>query len=244
MKIEGFGVELSSTEWAEMLEVSVGTIHYWVEKEGKTIQDIYAMLGRKPKLPKERKPRESAKMVETKERMAILLEMSGVADRNEAIKALTISRVGNNGHHRVDYNGQLVGVYAYRSGALSLSGGQGIPLGTLEWEDAKVVIGSDGLWHVHPDTHRLLVQQAIRPAEDEAELTSVYSNAKQAEEMQRAPRQTHEGFGKSLTATQWERVLGVSHATLWRALQRGESIEDFAERHGIKISSYPKIQDS
>lgn len=243
MKIEGFGVELSSTEWAELLGVSVGTIHYWVEKEGKTIQDIYTMLGRRPKLPKERKPRESAQMVKTKERMAILLEMSGVADRNEAIKDLTISRVGNNGRHRVDYKGQLIGVYAYRTGALSLSGGQGVPLGTLEWEDAKVVIGSDGLWHVHPDTHGLLVRQAIRPAEEEAELTSVYQNAKQVEEMRSTSQRTYEGFGKSLTATQWERVLGVSHATLWRALQRGENIEAFAERRGIKISSSPKIQD-
>jgi hypothetical protein len=226
-----------------MLGVSAGTIQYWVVKEEKTIPEIYAMLGRKPKLPKERKPRESAQMLWTKERMAILLEMSGIANRNDAVKDLVIKRVGNHGHHRVDYNGQLIGVYAYRIGSLSLSGGQGIPLGKLEWEDAKLVRGSDGLWHVHPDTHRIMIQQAVRPIEDEDDLLGVYSNAKQAEEMRSTPRQTYEGFGKKLTAAQWERLLGVSHTTLWAALQRGESIEDFAERRGIKVARTPKIEE-
>lgn len=239
MKLKGFGAELSTTEWAELLGVSVGTIHYWVEREGKTIPDIYAMLGRKPKppkVPKERKPRESAQMLQTKERMAILLEMSGVADRNEAITGITIKRIGNNGHHRVDYKGKMLGVYAYRTGALNLSGGQGIPLGVLEWEDAKVLLGSDGLWYPHPDTHSLLIRQAIRPIEDETELAEVYSIAEQTEELRGSSRQTYEGFGKRLTVAQWSNVLGCEYLPIWRALQRGESIEGFAERRGIKIT--------
>jgi transposase len=241
MKLEGFGVELSSTEWAEMLGVSVGTIHYWVEKEGKTIQDIYAMLGRKYNPPKTRKPRESAKMVETKERMAILLEVSGVSEREEALKALTIERIGTHSYHGVHYQGALVGVYDYRKGTFQLCTGQGIPLWKLEWEDAKVVIGSDGLWHVHPDTHRLLVQQAIKPDKNADRMVETYSEVLQAEKERTEAQKTYEGFGKRLNCKQWSNMLGVAHSTLWRALQRGESIEDFAERHEIKVSRSPKI---
>lgn len=249
MKIKGlFGESHSVSEWADRLGVKPECVDLLLQA-GKSIADIHRLLKKPYTPPKTRKPRESKKMVETKERMAILLEMSGVADRNEAIKDIVVERVGTHSYHRVAYQENLIGMYDYRKGSFQLCTGQGIPLWDLDWENVKIVQSSDGRWFVHPDTHKLLVQQAIKPDEGEAEdeedadLIGVYKANQQAAEMRENSRQTHEGFGKRLNCKQWSNLLGVDYLSLWRALQRGESIEDFAERHGIKISRAPIIQD-
>lgn len=234
MKIKGlYGENLSIYEWAERLGVTVDLLYLCLEA-GKSIAEIHVLLGKPYTPPKTRKPRESAQMIRTKERMAILLEMSEITDRVTAIDDITVERVGTHSLHGVYYNGSMLGVYNYKDGSLRLSGGQGIPLWSLEWEDAKVIQGPDGRWHPHPDTRRRILLKAIR-AENEADnIAGVFDTNERAKETRENTRQTYEGFGKRYTCAEWERVLGVSHTTLWRALQRGESIEDFAKRKGIK----------
>lgn len=236
MKIKGlYGEELTVTAWAERLGVDAELI-YLCLRDGKNIADIHALLGQPYNPPKTRKSREGARMAATRERMAILLEMSEIAEREEAARDLAISRVGNNGHHRVAYKCSLLGVYNYKTGGLQLSGGSGIPLFDLEWEDVKVIQDARGLWHPHPDTQRICIDRALKKHHNRiGDVTAYHESLKKAEELRKDNRKRYEGFGKQYTCAQWERVLGVSHSTLWRALSRGESVEEFAERQGIHI---------
>lgn len=186
MKIKGlYGEEFSASEWAERLEVEVDLIFLCLQA-GKSIADIHVLLKKPYEPPKTRKPRESAQMLQTKERMAILLEVSGVADRSEAMGALTVQRLGNNGWHRVLFEGLVLGNYNYRNGSLRLSGGQGLPLWSLEQENAKVTQDADGLWQPHPDTQKHIVQQAIKTKDIDDELREIFAIHKRAEEARKA----------------------------------------------------------
>ena len=177
MKIKGsYGEELTASEWAERLGVEPDLILLCVQA-GRSVAEIHALLKQPYKPPKTRKPREGAQMLRTKERMAILLEVSGIADRNEAANDLTVQRVGTHSWHAVHYQGSRLGVYDYKAEALRLSGGQTLPLGLLAWKDAKVLHGADGLWRSHPDTHLLLVQRAINDEDIDSELAEVYNRA-------------------------------------------------------------------
>lgn len=241
MKLKGIhGEWRSSSEWAKLLGVETELILICANA-GKSIGDICALLKKVPPEPEEkkRKPRESAVMVKTKERMAILLEMSDIADREDAIKAIEVKRVDTHTSHGVYYEGLLLGVYNYRNGDLKLSGGQGVNLWKLEWEDAKVVQSPTGKWHLHPDT-RGLVASTFKP--DNGPEVDQLGAAIFKNELGKtgATPKTYSGFGKDLTCAQWARLLDVPISSLWRALQCGETVEEFATRRGIKVNRTPK----
>lgn len=247
MLIKGYGTELPSSEWAEMLKMPAHEVMWYVEQKGLTIEDLFKLRGIKPKEPKKRKPRESAQMVVTKERFGLLLEVSGYIGENET-EGILVQRVGTNTSHLVSYQGSIIGVYNYKTGGLRLSGGESFPLRKLDWEEAKIVQGANGQWHLHPDTKALIIKEAIVPFtektqttpqpftdEMQKELDALYQSAREAEELKRIKRQTYEGFGKKYIAATWARILGVSADTLAYHLNKGRTVEDFAELKGIKI---------
>lgn len=242
MKIKGlYGEERTATEWAKLLGVEAELILLCVNA-GKTIGEIYGLLNKPYPKPaeKKRKPRESAAMIQTKERMAILLEMSGIAEREDAIKEITVSRVGTHSDHAVTYEGQPLGVYDYKRGGLKLSGGQGVNLWRWDWEDVKVELRASGKWYLHPDTQRLLAA-GFKPdnsAEADQFSAAIFQEAS-AEEQKNRP-DTYPGFGKDLTCAEWARHLDVPLNSLWYALHRGETVEEFAARRGIKVNRTPE----
>lgn len=239
MKIKGYGVELSTREWADRLGLNAFDVVYYVEHKGLTIEELFALRGAKYEPPRPRKPREGKKMLETKERMGLLLEMSGFIDRNDT-EGIDVRWLESGRRHSVHFNGQHLGDYNYKTGVLRLSDGQGIPLWELDWEEAKVVQDEDGIFHPHPDTHIAVVDIALKTkAPSDTELADFFAIQAQAETVRetarQTARQTYEGFGKRLTAAQWSRVLGVPKNTLGRHLNRGETIESIAEKRGIKL---------
>lgn len=230
--IAGFGVEHTATEWANLLDMKLSLFLYCTKTEGMTVEKLYELRGFKYQPPKQRKPRESQAMLKTKERMRILLIISGYGD-NDTLDSIEVKRVGNNGLHAVSCMGKPLGAYKYRSGRLTLSGGQGIPLWDMEWEDARICQNSAGLWEPHPETKTLLVKRKLsKPAEiNQSEYDYLIQKHTPAEG---GGRQTYEGFGKRLTAAAWARVLQVPRNTLGRHLKRGETIEEFAASRGIR----------
>lgn len=235
MKIKGYGVELSTSEWAERLGLNASDVSYYVDQKGLTIEELFTLRGSKYKPPRPRKPREGKKMLETKERIGILLEVSGFIDRNDT-EGIDVRWVSPGTWHSVHFNGQPLGAYNYKTGVLRLSGGQSIPLWELDWEEAKVVQDEEGLFHPHPNTHIVLVNKALNAeTPSDTELTEFFTIQAQSEELRETGRQTYEGFGKRLTAAQWSRTLGVPKNTLGRHLNRGETIESIAQKRGIKL---------
>lgn len=232
MKIKAYDVELTTREWADRLGLEPQELMHYIHK-GLTVEELFTLRGPKYKPPKPRKPRESKQMVATKERMAILLEMSGIADRNDT-EGLEVERLGTGTNHAVHYKGELVGVYNYKTGRLRLSDGQGIPLGDMEWEDAKIVRNDDGKWSPHSDTHRILLNRAVKTDTiNEDDAAAVYNLHKQAEETRKSKHQTYEGFGKRYTCKAWAHILGIPYQSMWWYLNKGYSIEEVAERRGI-----------
>lgn len=226
--LTGFGVERTVKEWAEDLDMKTSLLLYLVKQEGMTVEEVYEFRGFKYTPPKKRKRRISEAMQRTLDRMRTLLEMSGYSE--EATDTLEVKRVGNNGHHAIFCEGELLGVYAYRTGGLKLSGGQGIPLMDMEWEDAKVCKNEKGLWDPHPDTHALMVKRAIR---QDTKIT-VEEHERTIVENEGRAHIMYEGFGKQYTCTTWASVLRIPKTTLWRKLKKGYTIEDIAKERGIE----------
>lgn len=234
MIIEAFGVKCSSCEWAEFLKMDRSELLYYVCEKGLTIEDLYKIKGRKYNGPKPRKPRVSAKMKETQERMGILLEVSGYIDRND-LDDIVIKKIGTHTLHGIEFRGQDFGVYDYRNGGLRLNSGQGLPLWKLDWEDAKVQLNEEGLWDIHRDTKEILFSRIVKPFDEEAEklMQQLHTVTKGENETKGL---TYEGFGKKLTCSQWASNLHIPKTTLWENLQKGKSIEDIAAERGIKYS--------
>jgi hypothetical protein len=234
MKIQGYGVQLLSSEWADLLGIECGELLYYVEKKGLTIEELYKLRGRTFKASKtKRKPRVSEQMKNTQSRIGLLLEASGYIERN-SLEDIEVRRVGTHSDHAVSFRGALLGVYNYKTGGLCLSSGEGLPLWDFDWEDAKVWQRPDGMWEVHADTKRLLLEKNIRTMEeDDPILRGLYETTK----LKHGPEaETYEGFGRRMTCAKWARFLRVSQSTLWRHLQKGKTIEDFAAEKGIKIN--------
>lgn len=241
MKIKGlYGEERTATEWAKLLRVETELILLCVSA-GKTIGEIYGLLNKPYPKPaeKKRKPRESAAMIQTKERMAILLEVSGIAERNNAMKEIEVRRVGTHTTHAVAYEGRPLGVYNYKTGGLQLNGGQGVNLWDLEWEDVKVELRASGKWYLHPDTQGLLAAGFEPDNSPEADQFNAAIFQDKMSKKAKAEEKTYPGFGKDLTCAKWARLLGVPGNSLWYALHRGETVEEFAARRGIKVSRTP-----
>lgn len=55
-----------------------------------------------------------------------------------------------------------------------------------------------------------------------------------ASERSLARLRTYPGFGEEHTNAEWARRLGVPRNTLWRNLEKGLTVEQIAERRGIK----------
>lgn len=49
--------------------------------------------------------------------------------------------------------------------------------------------------------------------------------------------EVYEGFGEHHTNAEWARRLGLSRQAMWRGLQKGLTVEQVAEKRGIK---YPQ----
>lgn len=227
--VEGFGTERTAAEWAGLLDMRLSLFLYCTKTEGMTVERLYEFRGLKYKPPKKRKPRESEAMLRTKERMRILLTMSGYSD-DKTLDSIEVRRVGNNGTHAISCMGELLGLYAYRSGRLKLSGGQGLPLFELEWEDARIRQNKDGLWEPHPDTSALLIRRALPTTGEISQSEYDFIIA----EHTKAGRVTYDGFGKRYTCATWASILRVPKSTLWRHLKRGQTIEEFAAERGIR----------
>lgn len=235
MKIKGYGVELFATEWANLLGMQTTDFLYYVDNKGLTIEELFDLRGPKYKPPRPRKPRESKQMTATRDRINYLLKVSQIAEGIEVLKAEAGTTL-----HILKYQGEPFGEYNYKTGALRLSGGEWIPLQKLRREDAKVERGEDGLWYAHRDTRVILIVQDVRAKQKMKEEVQAFYQAEEKaaalrREQEELSRKTYEGFGKSFTCTVWARVLGVSKNTLWYSLQRGETIEEFAQRRGIKL---------
>lgn len=161
-RIKAFGAELSLCEWAEQIQMTAVDVAYYLEVKGLTIEDLFRIKGRKPKIKgAERKPRVSAEMVRTRERIGVLLENSGYIGPNE-LESIEVRRSGTHTHHAITFRGKPLGIYNYKTGGLVLSGGEGFPLWALEWEEAKIQIEQDGRWCIHPDTKKILFASHIK----------------------------------------------------------------------------------
>lgn len=227
--LPGYGAQHTAAEWAKLLDMKTSLFLYLTKTEGMTVEQVYEFRRMKYQPPKQRKPRISEAMQRTKERMKILLDVSDYGDEH-TWDTIEVKRVGNNGHHAVIYNGDLLGVYAYRTGGLKLSGGQGIPLWDMEYEDAKVRRNEEGLWEPHPDTIAIMANRQIPAVTEDSRKYYDSITMEQAS----FKRETYEGFGKCYTCSTWASILKVPKTTLWRHLKRGKTIEEFAEERGIR----------
>lgn len=232
--LTGYGAQHTAAEWAKLLDMKTGLFLYLTHTEGMTVEQVYEFRKMKYQPPKKRKPRISEAMERTKERMKILLDVSDYGDE-DTWETIEVKRVGYNGIHAVSYLGKPLGTYKYRTGQLRLSGGQGIPLWDMEWEDAKICQNDAGLWEPHPDTHAIMQKRAIRSNADDMKVLDAYEHAvEKAERAKSTGPELYEGFGKRYTCPTWAKVLDVPERTLRYNLKQGKTIEEFAAERGIR----------
>jgi len=86
------------------------------------------------------------------------LLMSGYIETDGDKDHIEVECYGTNCSHLVRFKGEPVGVYSYKTGGLKLSGGEGLNLADLDWEATKIKKNDLGLWEVHPQTRRIMVE--------------------------------------------------------------------------------------
>lgn len=166
----GFGEEHTAADWARRLGLPRNTLWRYLQK-GLAIELIAKM--RDCNYPAEnhksttRKPRQGARMEETRQAMTKLLEDSGYpVDSDEAI---TISHHYGT-RHLVAYKGESIGQYDYKTGSLHLGDGEGLRIYNPFVEEPKVIRNALGVWEVHPNTRQELVARLVNnvdiPEED------------------------------------------------------------------------------
>ena len=234
--IDGFGYTYTVSEWANLLDLSMDVFKYYTEEKGLTVEDLYEIRGFNfvPKKPKQRKPRQGARMEETKLRMYLLLLDSGYL-LDEGQDQITVKPLDNNGNHFVAVGRRAFGTYNYREGTLKMKTGNGIPLRELDKEGltATVIQTRDGGWDIHPDTQRMIVSRALAKLE-----TRPIEQAEYDRKRENNPAEPswnlYEGFGEKHTIPEWARRLGIPRNTAWRYFKRGLTVEEIAEKRGVK----------
>lgn len=151
---EGFGEYRSAADWARIAGVPRSSFARYLQ-QGMTVEDIFEMrcviYGDPKAVGSYRKPRQSAVMKEIQETMYNILVLSGYV-LTEKLDSVEVSPA-NNQRHIVTFNGRPFGVYHYKTGALQLSKGTGIPLKLPGLEDVRVVRNNLGQWEPHPATN-------------------------------------------------------------------------------------------
>ena len=65
----------------------------------------------------------------------------------------------------------------------------------------------------------------------------VFTPGKDYEARIEARSKTYPGFGEKHTNAEWAKLLGLPRNTLWRYLQRGLTIEEIAQKRGLKYQA-------
>lgn len=165
-RYKGFGHEHTVAQWAHMANMRAGELRYWVETKGLTVEDILQLKKLSYKSPyekadSERKQRTGPRLAATINLVHDVLLASGYMT-NATVDDITVKPIDTNGNHAVQFQGQPLGVYNYRTGALKLTGGGGINL--KEFDPLTVLIekNSLGTWSLQRETQELMLQKFER----------------------------------------------------------------------------------
>ena len=149
---DGFGHTHTLTEWARMACIDPMTFLYFVVVKDLTVEEVFRLRKREYKPPRERKPREGANMMETKNLVAQLLINSGYEVLPGSVAIVQVRR----SVHYLEYKDRPLGWYDYRMDYLGGMAGDWLRLKDPRVPGQKIVQMKNGAWRVHPDTQARL----------------------------------------------------------------------------------------
>lgn len=157
-KYDGFGDSRSAASWARTAGVPLTSFHRYL-KEGMTVEQIFELRGAtyEAENPKStaRKDRYGRRMKEAQEMAYTILSTSGYII-NDGPECIGVRKIDNNANLAITFHGRPFGAYNYRSGGLTLSGGEGIPMKEVSIYDAWVLRNGRGQWEPHPETRKIM----------------------------------------------------------------------------------------
>ena len=231
---EGFGEEHSAKEWAKLLDIRFGVLSYCLEKEKKTVEEMANFFGVVYPQPKKRKPREGAHMVEGRKLIEELFRRSG-QEVKEGSVVLSLIR---NTTHKVTFNGQHVGKYDYKTGCLgNLFEGRFIPLKAEYSRRLKIQQNKYGCWELTPETQTIITREQMAKIEQSWEPVNVeacegIANRVESKRAIKKEETLYEYKGRKATCAEWARRWEVSDQALRYHLNRGQTLEEIAEKWG------------
>lgn len=237
----GFGHALPAKKWADLLGMGRAEFNYYAEEKDLSVEDMYKLRDITFTPPRGRKDRWGEKMKDTQDEMFLLLMRSGYVLQKETKETVTVKPLDKKGNHQVKFKDSIVGSFNYRTGVLTLSNREGLHLRRLEEDGEEPMIRKNevGLWEVHPVTRGANVGAILSARREQYDDLDMKETHKRIEEKHppKTGRQldTYEGFGREYTCAEWARRLDVPRNTLWRWLNRGYSVEEFASNRGIKF---------
>lgn len=160
----GFGTMRTCAEWARLLGVSREAFWYHVNKDGMTVERIFAVYGQ----PNGKKERAGTHRASTRGAVwLILLDSGHIVDEDDVLV-----EYGQKTELLVSLYGEPIGVYNYATDTLKLPSGQGLKLRDPLVECQRLRKDKNGVWDLHPETQLDLVKHALaqcqgEPSEDE-----------------------------------------------------------------------------
>lgn len=227
-KYQGFGAEHTVEEWAKMLNVRTGVVRYLFEEKQvppERLAECVNVMYNPGAL--NRKPREGARMAETRQLVEELLTRSGFT----VYPCSVTVKIAYKTYHSVFFEGHRIGKYNYATGWLfDLYRASALPLKAHYSEDLKIQEAPNGFWEPTPDSQTIISRYELNIGEE----PTAEKYAEILRKHEKAPAEPrgvlYEYKGREATCAEWARRLGVPQTTLRRHLNNGLTVEEALER--------------